>query len=617
MPTVNRPRGVQEYDVVVVGGGLSGVCAAIASARHGARTALIQDRPVLGGNSSSEIKMHVCGADCSGGRPNSRETGIVEELRLENAARNPQRCGEMWDLILWEAVTAEQNLDLYLNCQINRVKSTARPRLKSGRPGETGRIKELAGIQVSTEQRLRFRGDYVIDCTGDGRIGYLAGAEHRIGREAKSEFDEPWAPEKADTLRLGSSLLFTARDMGEPVPFKRPSWAHLFRTDADLPHRPHGATEYGYWWIEWGGTADTVRDNEVIRDELLKYLFGVWDHIKNQGDHGAENYALTWFGWVPGKRESRRLMGDHILSQCDCLEGRAFDDAVAYGGWPIDIHAYEGIASADPPTRFGGLNDLYTIPFRSLYSRNIDNLLMAGRYASATHQGHGSTRVMATCGVMGQAAGTAAAMCVEKGCSPRGLCEGHVSELQLRLVRDDCYLPGLTVEDPDDLAPQATITASSTAFPSLGPENLVNGITRPVGDAQNAWQADPEAEGRTWVALEWPEPVSVGRVHLVLDTCLEKVVTLSHDTGFNKRAVQGTPEECIHAYMVAAVRDTGAGFWQKGPEAWETVAQATDNHQRLRVHTFLPMTTNKLRIGIRRTRGGEPARMYGLRVYGE
>jgi hypothetical protein len=618
MPELKRYRGVQEYDVIVVGGGMAGVCAAMASARHGAKTALIQDRPVLGGNSSSEIRMHICGADRSGGRPNMRETGILEELRLENAARNPQRCATMWDLILWEAVNAEPNLDLFLNCQITEVKSTAKGRLASGKPGETGSIQQLRGLQTSTETWIRFAGKLVIDCTGDGRVGHLAGAEYRVGREAASEFGEPWAPKRPSKLRLGSSLMFTARDMGHPMPFERPSWAYLFRRCEDLPHRPHGATEYGYWWIEWGGKVDTIKDNETIRDELLKYLFGVWDHIKNQGDHGADNYALDWFGWLPGKRESRRLIGDHVLTQNDCEAYTRFEDTVAYGGWPIDIHAYGGICDPAPPARFGHLEDIYTIPYRMLYSRNIENLFMAGRDASATHLAHGSTRVMATCAVMGQAAGTAAAMCVGKGCTPRAIYQDHIKELQLALIRDDCYLPGVSIDDPEDLAPKATITASSQASPDLGPENLVNGVTRPVGDVQNAWEAGEGEERRVWVGLEWPEPVEIAEVRLVFDTCLSKVVTLTHDTKFNEKVVQGVPEECVSDYVVGAAREAkGAGFGARHDEYREMVAQASHNHQRHRVHRFKPITTNKLRIMIRRTRGDKPARMYGVRVYGK
>lgn len=605
-----------EYEVIVVGGGLAGVCAAIASARHGAKTALIQDRPVLGGNSSSEIRMHVCGADCSGSRPNARETGILEELRLENAARNPQRCAEMWDLILWEKCQAEPNLDLYLNCQIVEVESSARGPLASGEKGEIGRITRLRGVQVSTEKWLEFTGALVIDCTGDGRVGYLAGAEYRTGREGKSEYDEPWAPEVADNWTLGSSLMFMAKDFGRPMPFKRPSWAHLFRTEADLPHRPHGAPEYGYWWIEWGGHIDTIRDNELIRDELLKYLFGVWDHIKNQGDHGAENWALTWFGWVPGKRESRRLIGDYVLRQQDCLEGARFPDTVAYGGWPIDIHAYGGIENPDPPARMEHLDDIYSIPFRMLYSRNIENLLMAGRDASATHLAHGSTRVMGTCAVMGQAAGTAAALCAKKGCLPRELGERHIGELQLALVRDDCYLPGISITDPDDLAPKGTITASSQAAPELGPENLVNGIDRPLGEVQNAWEAAKDQEGHAWVNLEWPGPVDIGEVRLTFDTCLSKVVTLTHDPGFNERVVQGVPEECVATYVISGIRHGSPAWGARDGEVWEILSQSVDNYQRHRVHRFKPIRTHKLRISIRRTRGDRPARMYGLRVYG-
>jgi len=613
MPPTIRPR---KYDVIVVGGGMAGVCAAIASARHGAKTALIHDRPVLGGNASSEVRMHICGADCSGARPNARETGILEELRLENQARNPQRSATMWDLILWEAVTREPNLDLFLNCQVVKVRSTAGRPLASRKPGKPGRIEGLQALQTSTESFLSFAGQVVIDCTGDGRVGYLAGAEYRVGREAQSEYGEPWAPKRADKLRLGSSLLFTARDLGEPVPFARPSWAHLFRKCEDLPHRAHGGSwEYGYWWIEFGGTLDTIKDNELIRDELLKCLFGVWDHIKNQGDHGAENWALDWFGFLPGKRESRRLVGDHVLTQNDLQAYTRFEDAVAYGGWPIDIHAYKGICDPGPPARFASLEDIYTLPYRMLYSRNIENLMVAGRDASATHLAHGSTRVMGTCAVMGQAAGTAAAMCASQGKTPCALGHEDIRELQVALIRDDCYLPGVAVDDPDDLARRAKVTASSQASPDLGPENLANDVARPVGEAQNAWEADATQQGPTWVQFDWPEPVEIGEVRLTFDTCLSRVVTLTHDAGFNRGAVQGVPEECVSDYVVAAIRSGAPSWGAWDGEQWEILARTRDNHHRHRVHTVRPLRTTKLRVRIRKTRGGKPARMYQVRIF--
>jgi hypothetical protein len=317
---------------------------------------------------------------------------------------------------------------------------------------------------------------------------------------------------------------------------------------------------------------------------------------------------------VPGKRESRRLLGDYVLRQQDCFEAARFPDAVAYGGWPVDIHAYGGIENPDPPARFGHLEDVYTIPFRMLYSRNIGNLLIAGRDASASHMAHGSTRVMATCAVMGQAAGTAAALCTQKGGLPREVAESHMAELQLALIRDDCYLPGVSLADPEDLAPKATITASSQASPDLGPENLVNGVDRPVGDAPNAWEAAADQEGHAWVCFEWPEPVEIAEVRLTFDSCLSKVVTLTHDPGFNERVVEGVPEECVAAYIVAGIRSGSPAWGARDGEMWEFLAQAQNNHQRHRVHRFLPIRTSKLRVAIRRTRGDKAARMYGVKV---
>ena len=421
-----------KYDVVVIGGGLAGVCAAIASARHGCRTAIVQDRPVFGGNSSSEIRVQPTGANNCGAW--ARETGIIEEMLIEERARNHDRflngrINSIWDLILYEWVKKEPNLTAYLNTHVVGVERSS-----------PSKISAVIGVQSGSERIYKLNASYFIDCTGDGTIGAAAGAEYRMGRESREEFGESLAPEQADNMTQGSSLLFRARDLGKPVPFNPPSWAEDYPTEEFLDQRlryhhstvgPYGIREYvGYWWIEVGVPFDTIDQNEEIRDELLRHLLGVWDHIKNHGEHDAEKMVIDWIGMIPGKRESRRLIGDYILTENDVRNNTPFYDRVAYGGWYIDIHTMGGILAKDkPPEALCGNPDLsdqlriqpYSIPLRCLYSRNIENLFMAGRDISVTHVALGTTRVMLTCAVIGQAVGTAAALCIKNNVTPRKL----------------------------------------------------------------------------------------------------------------------------------------------------------------------------------------------------
>jgi len=456
------------YDLIVVGGGLAGISAAISAARLGCRVALVQDRPVLGGNSSSEIKVHISGAQTGiGYNPWARETGIIEELLIEDRFCNPGsaltgRINSIWDILLYEWVKREKNIDLFLN-------SSAREAVMA----ENNRIEEVVCVQLGTERIIRLKGNLFIDASGDGALAYSAGAEFRMGREARQEFNESFdSPEKADHYTLGSSLLFLARDMGHPVPFEPPPWAAKFLREEDLPFRNHRDTEAGYWWIEVGGDFNTVYDNESIRDELLRQLLGVWDHIKNQGDHGAENLALEWVGMVPGKRESRRFIGDYILTERDVKSGTLFPDRVAYGGWLIDTHTVGGILAKGKPTASfvvdprlyeERLVNPYSIPFRCLYSKNIKNLMMAGRNISVTHVALATTRVMATCAVIGQAAGTAAYLCKKYNVAPNQIYPSYVEELQQLLLKQDCYIPRVRNQDQEDLAREAKISASSSA----------------------------------------------------------------------------------------------------------------------------------------------------------
>jgi len=472
----------RHYGVVVVGGGLAGTCAAIAAARRGASVALIQERPVLGGNSSSEIRVGPVGASQSGYNRDARETGIIEEIFLEVRARAyglRQFNGNhypFWDVVLAEKAEAEPTLDLLLNTRVIGVSSS-----EDTRAGYERRVDAILAVQQGTEKVFRFTCDMLVDATGDGFVAMQAGAPYRYGREARSEFNESWAPEVADDIVLGSTIMFAARDVGRPVPFVPPEWAHTFPDEESLPYRTHENFEAGYWWIEWGGTVNTISDNEEIRRELHRAVFGVWDHIKNHCTvpgvrERAATWTLDWVGHIPGKRESRRFEGDHIMTEHDVLRGLhdVPADVVTHGGWPIDLHAPDGIYSSDKPCTQPPLPGLYGIPLRSLYSRTVSNLFLAGRDISTTHVAHGTTRVMKTCAVIGEAAGNAAALALETGCTPRELANDadKVTTLQQRLLREGMYLPLKAGEDPCDLARRATISATSEAELRLGPDAM-------------------------------------------------------------------------------------------------------------------------------------------------
>lgn len=452
-----------DADIVVIGGGLAGMSAAISAARGGASVVLVQDRPVLGGNQSSEMQVGISGADCSGGATARyvRETGILEEIWLEHMHRNPVYAAafHMQDVLFWEAVTREGNIRLLLNTSALRAQTR-----------EDGSITAIEAVQASTEKEFQISGRIFIDCSGDSRIGADAGAEFRIGREARDEFGESMAPEVGDDGTMGSSIFFNARRMDHKIPFTPPEWAYDFPNDEDLPFRPMTLDTLGdedqftgFWWLEHGGCLDTIEDNERIRDELYKIVFGVWDHMKNHGDHGVDNYAIIWMNTLPAKRESRRLVGDYVVNENDVRSAPMFEDRVAYAGWPIDVHPPLGIFSKEPPCTSERLSDVWSIPFRSLYSKNIPNLMMAGRNISVTRVALGSARVMGSCAVMGEAVGTAAQLCIRYGVNPRDILNTHMKELQQELLKNDCYIKDVTNEDPCDLARGAAVTATSTA----------------------------------------------------------------------------------------------------------------------------------------------------------
>ncbi|MBE6358371.1 MAG: FAD-dependent oxidoreductase [Lentisphaerae bacterium] len=453
---VNHPDFNEELhcDFAVVGGGVAGVTAAIAAAREGVKTVLVQNRPVLGGVSSVEYGegngSFVNGAYNYTHR-NARECGIIEELKNSNAWHFANGYHACWSQVLREAVEKEANITLLMNTEALSVDM------------DGDRIRSFTARMLNSEINYTIYADNFLDASGDGFFA-AAGADYRMGREGKEEFNESLAPDQPDSKTMGSSIAFKAVDAGHPVSFKAPAGAFRFESDDDLPFRDHSDLNYGYWWMEYGGELDTIRDNEKIYTTLRNILYGIWDHVKNGGDHHAENHVITWISPICGKRESRRMLGDIILNQNDIMDDREFPDTVAYGGWPIDIHPPEGIfyhghPGSLPPFFFP---PLYGIPFRCLYSRNVSNLMMAGRNISVSHVALGTTRVMATCAVCAQAVGTAAALLKKYHCSPREIYAKHLDELLILLQKNDHAIPRRPVRIPDDLVHTAHLSADSS-----------------------------------------------------------------------------------------------------------------------------------------------------------
>ncbi|MBL8850632.1 MAG: FAD-dependent oxidoreductase, partial [Planctomycetaceae bacterium] len=410
----------KSYDLVIVGGGISGVCAAISAARHGVHVALVHNRPMLGGNSSSEVKLYPENSTTK--HPWIKEAGILEELCNEDRARNHREYREgtmnaIWDLVLYDGVFREPNIDLYLNTHMHQAIMDSPARMKG-----------VFCFQLGTEKTFELFAPLFVDASGDGYLGYRAGAEFRWGPDARADFNEPLAPVTPGDGVMGNTQFFMARDTGQAVPFQSPDWAASFPTEESLGGRSHSHIEGGYWWIEIGAPHHPIHDNDKIVHEGLRHMLGVWDHIKNRGEHGAANYGLEFLGFWPYKREARRLLGDYVLTQRDLQQPPVRSDDVAYGAWLVDVHAPGGLlqpqqAPYDPPASDEHWDRLHTLPYgiplRALYSRNIENLLMAGRPISTSYVAFSSSRVLRTGAIVGQAVGVAAALCKQLSVSIR------------------------------------------------------------------------------------------------------------------------------------------------------------------------------------------------------
>lgn len=573
-------------DLCVVGGGLAGMCAAIAAAREGLKVVLMQERPVVGGNASGEIRMWVCGAQGS----NVRETGIMEEIALENLRLNPYKLYPVWDALLWDFVKRETNITLLLNCSCMDAEMA-----------DEHTIRAVVGWQMSTQCFCRVTADYFSDCSGDSILAPLTGAEFRIGREAASEFGENVATLTEDKKTMGNSCLIQAHKGTVPVVFHAPAFAKKL-TEEDLRfRRPHMDSSYeNFWYLELGGDRDTIGDAETVRDELVALAYGIWDYVKNSGKYpDAEYWQLDFLGFLAGKRESRRMMGKYLMTQNDITSDRAFDDVCAYGGWPLDDHDPAGFRYDGHPNTSYKTPAPYAIPYRVLYSRNIENLYFAGRNISMTHAAMSSARVMATCALLGQAVGTAAAVAKKYGCSPDGVYTDHLAEYQELLLWNDCLLPHHP-RMPAALTKDAELTCTDNRCSDLN-------ALRDGNDRENVFECSP---GST-VSYRFSVPAEPKEVRLVFDSDLDRK-TLPGDACERQHAMRSNllpnapvmhlPTTLCRSYRLTA--DTAEGT--------VVLADVTDNCHRL-VKIPVGIRVSALHLTLREANeGGETMRLFSF-----
>ena len=438
------PEDGGRYDLVVVGGGIAGTCAAMSAARLGLQVALLQDRPVLGGNNSSEVRVWLNGGVNL--PPYPRVGDIVAELEPKQRAHTgpANRAAIYEDDRRLALVRSEKNLTLLLEQRVNGVEAA------------DGVIRAVVAQHIRTGRRIRLTARWVADCTGDGVVGTLAGADFEMTQKQHMGPSNLWNVEDAgqtepfpkceceDTNAVNMAFASTQA----PAPFPRCPWALDLR-DKNFPGRPKRKgpaikdplSHLGGWYWESGFDRDPITDVEWMRDQNFRAMYGAWDTLKNV-DKLYPNYRLNWAAYIAGKRESRRLLGDVVLTVEAFRTNQVFADASFPCTWTIDLHTpdpayekgHEGTEFISKATH-GTYQTPYWAPYRCLYSRNVSNLFMAGRDISVTHEALGPVRVMRTCGCMGEVVGMAAALCKAHDCAPRAVYQQHLDELKQLLTQ--------------------------------------------------------------------------------------------------------------------------------------------------------------------------------------
>ena len=601
------------FDLVVVGAGPAGVPAAVAAARHGAKVALVHDRPVLGGNISSELGVLLNG---SGWHRGYREGGIIEEAVLSKACA-AKGADLSFSRVFGELVAAETNITLFLNTRMYAVEKTG------------DRIGAVLARNTLTGARTRIRGAIFADTTGDGWVGYFSGAKFMYGREGVEKYGESCAPEVPDLTTMSGCLLGgyglpRMVELDHDVPFATPPWAWplpngFYRKSDGLRFK---------WWLEHPGTLNDCEDPELARDSLLRIFFAYWGWMKNETPDEkiralAARHELVSLPYMNGRREGMRIVGDYIFTEKDALAKTDPADSIGHTGWPLDTHDPLGV---DNPKGNGAwrmespeIPRPVGIPYRILYSTNVPNLFMAGRNVSCSHVGLGTLRVSATCAVMGQAVGTAAAGCVRHGVMPREYGRRYLSELRSTLHRDDQFVPGYFGRDPLNLAAGATATATSECGDNVA-ANVIDGRLRTMpavgGDVvkivedtgygyvshqpkgvSREWVSDPRRALPQSVTVRLPEPREASEVRVVFDSDFFLPQIWVHHK---------VPTTLARSYAVEVSPDG---------ERWEPVADVDRNTRRLAVHEFSARKVAAIRVTVRETYGDASARVFEVGLF--
>eukprot|EP00040_Diaphanoeca_grandis_P039183 m.258359 g.258359 ORF g.258359 m.258359 type:complete len:885 (+) comp36477_c0_seq1:156-2810(+) len=588
-----------EVDVFVAGGGSAGTSAAIAAARNGAKTLIVNGRSVLGGNSGSEVRVGMVGA-CGprSGVKNAllmecREGGIVEEYILDNTVNNPASVPEFFSLELLTMIKAEPNIILLQDTWLVSVDTVV----------SSSGVKQIVSATCEnqmTQRRYFVKAKTFIDATGDGRLGAEAGAEWIQGREGPAEYNESLAVGFGpDHETEGTSLIYHVVDNKQPTPFTSPFWAAKFN-ESQFQYRSVSGTSGGYWWTEVSYPYNTITDGENITNELLEDMFGIWDYIKNSGNHPeSKDMMIDWFGFVGGKREGRRFVGQFVASQNDIMKDpnaeppqapTMFWDRVAYAGWDFDLHDPMGMRDpTHPPYRHFKTPYVYSTALGSLIAKDVTNLFFAGRLASFSHIVYGSQRVMKSCAVMGQAAGTAAAFSVTKNIDPITIRSSpeNVWSIQQQLLRDDAFIIGMINEDPRDHARNATITATAEMTGNGTNDgravNIISGQTRAIVATGGVPEGQGVAGPNRWMSQGLPATISmslqqttaIAQAQLIFDTGMH--MPLRQNYVSSKPITALLPTESVRDYFIEGLDSSGA---------WVMLCNVTDNYQRRRVHNL-------------------------------
>ena len=585
---------VLDCDVLVAGGGLSGICAAIAAAREGAKVVLVQNRSRLGGNSSMEVKMHPLGINPE--KTGFREAGILEEIKLKNSVENPDHSWAVWDCMLYDKVRCEKNITLLLDTTVY------------GADVENSLItKAYARCDLSLTNYI-ISAKQFIDCTGDSRLAIEAGAEVMTGRDGSEKYGESLAGHFTKDEHLCCSMMFTSVDVGHEVKYTPPSWAKKI-TAEHLKFRDPAkwGFNYGYWFLSFGGKLDTVRDMEVIRRELLAILHGVWNYVKNVAKYPeAKNRVLDFVAMFPARRDTYRISGYDIFTQHD-IEGKWAErsDQIITVGWPMEDQPSDGFYFNGKPAIYGGSTAFYNLPLTAMYSKDIKNLFMAGRNMNTSHIAFTSTRVMNIGALAGEVVGNAAVKCVRENINPRqlGTDATKLNELRQKLLKNGNILVNYKNEDPNDLVLKSKASATSCAN-GTSADNAKNGITYDFKDeVKNRWQA--EISKQPELAFTWEKQVEISQVRLNLDTG-SRFLTQSEERGIVAKMLAGVQPETLRDFDIIVVDENNVE---------KLVASVRDNYQKLVVLDFKTVKAKTLKVKCLTTNGDANASIFEVRAY--